>query len=139
MENGDGTARVAERRPRDPPKSPPPLPAFATQPAPAVIAPKETLSPSNLGGAKALSDERGADTETALQRGQLIHLLLEHLPTRPESDWPVLAANLLSTTNQACGGVDTAALLAEATALLTKPELRKIFIPEALAPSLINI
>ena len=133
LENGDWTALVSEMHPRDTAESPPPLPAFATQPAPAVIAPTETLSPSNLGGAKALSDERGADTETALQSGQLIHLLLEHLPTRPESDWPVLAANLLSTTNQACGGVDTAALLAEATALLTKPELRKIFIPEALA------
>jgi ATP-dependent helicase/nuclease subunit A len=98
-----------------------------------VTAPTETLSPSNLGGAKALSDERGLDTETALQRGQLIHLLLEHLPARPESDWPVLATHLLSPINQACGAVDKAALLSEATALLTKPDLRRIFTTEALA------
>tara|TARA_B100000497_G_scaffold24739_1_gene29099 strand:- start:3741 stop:7127 length:3387 start_codon:yes stop_codon:yes gene_type:complete len=133
VENGDWAALVSETPPPDAAGSPPPLPAFTAQPAPLVTAPTETLSPSNLGGAKALSDERGLDTETALQRGQLIHLLLEHLPARPESDWPVLATQLLSPINQACGAVDKAALLSEATVLLTKPDLRRIFTTEALA------
>ena len=133
LQNGNWAGLAVETALCDIVVSPPPLPAFAEQPAPSVTSLAETLSPSNLGGAKALSDESGTDTETALRRGHLIHLLLEHLPTRPQSEWPVLATQLLSKPKQDLSGLDTAALLAEATVLLTKPELNFVFTPEALA------
>ncbi|MDB6452781.1 double-strand break repair helicase AddA [Falsirhodobacter sp. 20TX0035] len=41
------------------------------------------LSPSNLGGAKALAGE-GMEEEAAKARGTQLHLLLEHLPTAPD-------------------------------------------------------
>ncbi|WP_333829546.1 double-strand break repair helicase AddA [Pararhodobacter sp.] len=41
------------------------------------------LSPSSLGGAKALPGDAGAEEGVALRRGEMIHLLLEHLPALP--------------------------------------------------------
>tara|TARA_R110002049_G_scaffold117332_1_gene270410 strand:- start:16319 stop:19699 length:3381 start_codon:yes stop_codon:yes gene_type:complete len=49
-------------------------PAPPSQPA------EKTLSPSDLGGAKALPGEAGADLESAKSYGTLVHLLLEQLP-----------------------------------------------------------
>ncbi|NUH66955.1 double-strand break repair helicase AddA [Sulfitobacter sp. S0837] len=48
--------------------------------APAPKSEIKTLSPSDLGGAKALAGEAGFDMETALSYGTLVHELLEHLP-----------------------------------------------------------
>ena len=50
-----------------------------------------TLSPSDLGGAKALPGEAGLDEEAALLRGSQIHALLEHLPNHPPEDWEAAA------------------------------------------------
>jgi len=47
--------------------------------APPPVAQK-VLSPSALGGAKALPGDAGADEAVAKRRGQMVHLLLEHLP-----------------------------------------------------------
>jgi ATP-dependent helicase/nuclease subunit A len=54
-------------------------PIFA-RPAPAPSGEAKTLSPSDLGGAKALAGEAGFDMDTALSYGTLVHELLEHLP-----------------------------------------------------------
>lgn len=72
----------------------PPLPAWATAQAATPARPQQTLSPSNLGGAKAIPGD-GLDEETAKARGTALHLLLEHLATVPATDRPALATTLI--------------------------------------------
>ena len=92
----------------------------------------KTLSPSDLGGAKALPGERGLDEEAAKRRGRQIHRLLEFLPTVPAADWPGTAARLLSNGSDAATGDELALLLAEADKVLTRPSLSSLFTPDAL-------
>jgi ATP-dependent helicase/nuclease subunit A len=75
----------------------PALPAWATIPAATVERPAQPLSPSNLGGAKALPGE-GLDDEAAKARGTALHLLLQHLPGTDPADHPALAAALIPDT-----------------------------------------
>ncbi|MGP9790416.1 double-strand break repair helicase AddA [Roseinatronobacter sp. NSM] len=89
------------------------------------------LSPSRLGGAKALPGDAGLDEEAALLRGQQLHLLLEHLPLWPEADWPLRAADLLAST-AAGAPADLPALLAETRRVLTAPALAPLFGPDSL-------
>jgi ATP-dependent helicase/nuclease subunit A len=53
------------------------LPDWASQRAPAPDAEMIPLSPSGLGGAKAMPGEAGLDTEAAMARGTALHRLLE--------------------------------------------------------------
>ncbi|WP_122074432.1 double-strand break repair helicase AddA [Pseudophaeobacter sp. EL27] len=105
----------------------PVLPEVFTQPAPAYVAPEPAIKPSDLGGAKALPGDQGLDEEEAKARGSRLHLLLEHLPPQPSADWPLLTERLLPEAT------DGAELLAEASAVLSNPQLSHIFAPEALA------
>lgn len=63
-------------------------------PPPPVPAQIETLSPSDLGGAKALAGDRGRDEDTAKAYGTLVHTYLEHLSAVPEESWPETIASL---------------------------------------------
>lgn len=72
----------------------PPLPSWATTPAVTPARPAQPLSPSNLGGPKALPGD-GLDEDTAKARGTALHLLLEHLPMVPHSERADLAATLI--------------------------------------------
>ena len=103
------------------------LPAWATTAAPDAPRAAATLSPSDLGGAKALSGDDGLSEEAALARGHLLHLLLENLPRAAPADWPALAAALLADLP------DSAALLAEASGVLLSPQLAHLFAPGTLA------
>ena len=103
------------------------LPQVFTQPAPAYVAPEPTLSPSDLGGAKALPGDQGLDEEAAKARGTNLHLLLEHLPAQPEDRWPDLARALLA------GCEDQGELLEEASAVLRNPDLAHVFAPGTLS------
>lgn len=89
----------------------PDLPAWATVPAATVGRPAQPLSPSALGGAKALPGE-GLDEETAKARGTALHLLLQHLPGTDPADHPALAAALIPDSAL------RAELLAEALAVI---------------------
>ncbi len=101
---------------------------------PALVAPPAmTLSPSDLGGAKALPGERGLDEEAAKRRGRQIHRLLEFLPQCAPDTWSDTAANLLSRGADAAGPEEVALLLVEAQKVLTKPALSHLFLPDALA------
>ncbi len=102
-------------------------PWFDSQPPPAPE-PVEPIRPSDLGGAKALPGAAGDEDEIALSRGTGVHLLLEHLPNRPEADWPALAERLLPALDAEA----RAPLLAEARAVLTDPALAALFAPPAL-------
>jgi ATP-dependent helicase/nuclease subunit A len=102
------------------PPEPAPLPDWTRRPAP--LAPRDLppLSPSGLGGAKALPGD-GLDEDSAKARGIALHLLLEHLPRAPRADWPELAAVLLPDAPL------RADVLAEASVLLDSPALAPLF------------
>ena len=79
------------------------------------------LTPSNLGGAKALAGDQGLDEAAAKARGTALHRLLEHLPQHPAADWPLLA------------GADDAEVFGEALSVLDDPGLAHLFGPDSLA------
>jgi len=83
---------------------------------------RRTLAPSDLEGAHSLAGTE-ADAD-AMERGTLIHQLLEILPMLPESQWPAKAAQLIPH--------DSAELLAEAARVIEAPELQQFFGPDAL-------
>ncbi len=113
----------------DPPRTDQNLPAYFRQMAPEAPVPAETLSPSELGGAKALPGDAGQDEEAAKLRGVRLHLLLEHLPTVARDQWPQLCARLLPDMPD----TDRNEVMAEAEAVLTASHLKPVFAADALA------
>jgi ATP-dependent helicase/nuclease subunit A len=87
----------------------------------------KVLSPSDLGGPKALPGEGAIDTEEAMRRGTLLHLLLERLPKVPREDWATHAEGLVGDPALA------PPLLAEAQRVLDDPSLAALFAPDTLA------
>ncbi|WP_114967000.1 double-strand break repair helicase AddA [Alkalilacustris brevis] len=109
------------------------IPPWASAQAPAPPEAGKPLSPSDLGGAKALPGEGALpDEEAAKRRGRQLHRLLEHLPPRPEADWPRLARDLLAADEDAATESEIAALLDEARNVLSAPALAHLFAPGAL-------
>ncbi|MBM7067232.1 double-strand break repair helicase AddA [Actibacterium sp. 188UL27-1] len=102
-------------------------PPWLTDTVPAPDRPVGPISPSNLGGAKALPREwdGGLTTEQAMVQGSQIHLLLEHLPGQDPANWPAMAAALLGEHGQPA--------LTRAQRVLTDPALTHIFAPDSLA------
>jgi ATP-dependent helicase/nuclease subunit A len=82
--------------------------------------PVKTLSPSDLGGAKALAGELGMDEDTALSYGSLVHWHLEHPTKTAHQDFGLSDA----LRDQA---------KAEAHAVLNAPDLAHIFTSDTLA------
>ncbi|MEO0990338.1 MAG: double-strand break repair helicase AddA [Pseudomonadota bacterium] len=95
--------------------------------------PRETiqpvLSPSDLGGAKALPGFSELSEEDAKARGSAIHLLLEHLPDVSQDLWKTHSETLLPDLPEA----DLEGLLEEAKAVMADPELRFLFADDVLA------
>jgi len=101
---------------------------FTTLPPPAPTR-KVVLSPSDMGGAKALAGEAGMDEETAKAYGSLVHMLLEHLAPLGTSQRDGAATQLLGNI-----APETAAsALAEALGVLDHPDLAHAFAPTTLA------
>jgi ATP-dependent helicase/nuclease subunit A len=97
-----------------------PLPAWANLRVPVPAAAVVPLSPSALGGAKAMPGEAGLDTDAAMARGTALHRLLE-LP--PDMDAAALTAF--------AAAISASAVLAEAQAVwAAHPDL---FAPGTLA------
>ncbi|NKX45286.1 double-strand break repair helicase AddA [Roseicyclus persicicus] len=112
----------------------PPLPGWALTPAPPSRREDKARTPSDLGGAKVIPGAtEGLDEQAALRRGRLVHLLLEHLPRVPAPGWPAAAPGILSLEPGAVAEAERAGLLAEATRVLTAPDLRFLFAADALA------
>ncbi len=109
------------------------VPDFYYHSAPASEAVERTLSPSDLGGAKALPGEAGLEEDAAKRRGRQVHLLLEHLANIPQTDWPLRASQILSQGADVASDVEVAELLNEARSVLTHPDLADLFTKEALA------
>ncbi|AXI44605.1 double-strand break repair helicase AddA [Sulfitobacter sp. SK012] len=92
--------------------------------------PRETtLSPSELGGAKALAGDDGSDEDTALSFGSLVHLLLERLPLLPSEMWNDAAQSLVRGADAEMAR----AALAEVIAVLRDSALSFVFETDALA------
>ncbi|TCK99796.1 DNA helicase/exodeoxyribonuclease V subunit A [Shimia isoporae] len=113
--------------------SKPDLPQFLATPAPEAVPTKTSLSPSSLGGAKALPGDVGLDEDAAMRRGSQIHLLLEHLPDHDQSKWPEIAAAVLQDDLSLETDAEMQELLAEASDVLTAPELAWLFASQTLA------
>ncbi|MHA6264262.1 double-strand break repair helicase AddA [Arenibacterium sp. CAU 1754] len=107
----------------------PDLPSVFLRPAALPVADLPTLSPSDLGGAKAMPGAAGEEEEVAKLRGTRIHLLLEHLPGVPEADWTNAANRILPDAAES----DLDDVLGEARKVLSQPDLAHLFGPDILA------
>ncbi|MFC5738901.1 double-strand break repair helicase AddA [Sinirhodobacter huangdaonensis] len=97
------------------------LPDWIRNRAPRSERPAAVLSPSDLGGAKALPGETDfATEEESKRRGRQLHLLLEHLPERPREDWPEIARDLLATGPDRTDATEAGALLSLVTPVLDR-------------------
>ena len=108
------------------------LPAYATTQAAPSKKDKQARNPSDLGGSKALPGV-GDDTATAMRRGSITHLLLEHLPRLPQAAWPAAAPGIASLHASDVSDKDLAPMLEEATSVLTAPDLSHLFTDASLA------
>lgn len=116
------------------------LPGWARQLAPAVPRPPAPLSPSGLGGTKALPGETvdGArETAAALAHGTRVHRALEVLPGQPAGARADILTRLFAAPATPPGSTRLAGLvaevLAEAAAVLDAPGLAHLFAPGTLA------
>jgi ATP-dependent helicase/nuclease subunit A len=92
------------------------------------------LSPSDLGGAKALAGPTsGRSEEDAMRYGSQLHILLEHLPNHPTSDWPEIARSLLGSGEFFATLAELDPILAEATRVLTAQYAWDVFGKSSLA------
>jgi ATP-dependent helicase/nuclease subunit A len=125
---------LAPHRARRTPPAPIPVPVLAPVPPPGDRA--VARAATDLGGVKIVSGEdesEGRDPESArasaLARGHLVHLALEHLPqATPEAVLPLIAA-----TEEAALAGDLAEIVTDARRLMAAPHLAPIFGPGALA------
>lgn len=104
-----------------------PLPGWAALPAPDPVRAPKVLSPSDLGGAKALPGEPPYPEAEARARGTALHLLLEQLPKLHPDTWDSFAASLIPDP------LHLADALAEARLVLAHPDLAPLFGPETFA------
>jgi ATP-dependent helicase/nuclease subunit A len=104
-----------------------PLPDWLSRPAPEAAHPAQVLSPSDLGGAKALPGEPLLLVADAKARGTALHLLLERLPATDPAHWPAQAEALIGDP------VLAAEILTEAQAVLNAPDLKPLFGSDTLA------
>jgi ATP-dependent helicase/nuclease subunit A len=94
--------------------------------------PPKPLSPSDLGGAKALPGEAGQDEDAAKRYGTLLHRLLEHLRGQPVAVRKDLAEGLIAP-GELPPGTTRDSILADAERVLSSPGLADLFGPGALA------
>ncbi|WP_414898967.1 double-strand break repair helicase AddA [Rhodovulum sp. YEN HP10] len=111
------------------------LPDWALREAPRPDRPPQPMSPSDLGGAKALPGDplAPAEAEDVRARGTWMHLLLEHLPGTDPADRPALARALLTAADPPAPEAAIPALADEAGALMARPDLAPVFAPGTLA------
>ena len=101
---------------------------FRTNP-PSVPERAIVLSPSDLGGPKALAGEEGMDEDAAKSYGSLVHMLLEHLAPLAPDQRADAAVQLLRAANPLVAPT----ALDEALGVLSAPALSHIFAASAMA------
>lgn len=125
LRHATGLWPAPEPAPLVAPKVTLPLP-WLHEPAPEAARDLPTLSPSDLGGPKALPGD-GDDTEVAKVRGTIVHRLLEQLPAADPADWLALARAISPE------GFDPQSLLAEAAGILSDPAFADVFRAQGLS------
>jgi ATP-dependent helicase/nuclease subunit A len=103
------------------------IPDWARAPAPEPRRPLDLVSPSDLGGAKALPGEAGLDADLAKTEGTALHLLLEHLPDVDPASREAIAAALVPDASL------RTSVLPQVLAILADDALAHIFGPHTLA------
>ncbi len=122
LESGNWVSNVAPAEPAQSADAAA-LQAWATTRAITPDRADSAITPSDLGGAKALPG-KGLDEEAAMRRGTLIHLLLEHLPRYPEETWPDAMLHILpKSTDPAL----LESVFSEASRVLTQSALSHVF------------
>lgn len=106
------------------------LPAFFGALAGAPVEGRKIISPSDLGGAKALPGEIGRDEDAAKAYGTLVHLYLEHLSATDETDWAMVIQSLAGRRGS---DADHTQAASEAQRILKTPEFRYLFDPAHLS------
>ncbi|MFM7332790.1 MAG: double-strand break repair helicase AddA [Tabrizicola sp.] len=101
------------------------LPGWVSLPAPDAPRAATVLSPSDLGGPKALPGEPAWPEAEARARGTALHLLLERLPGLDPAQWSAHAETLVAEAHRAD-------VLAEATRVLNHPDLTTLFSTDSL-------
>ncbi|MBU2959648.1 double-strand break repair helicase AddA [Citreicella sp. C3M06] len=101
------------------------LPDLFRLPAPAVAEAAKAVSPSDLGGAKALGGDAGEDRDEAMRRGTLLHLLLEHLAPLPPEARAEAAPHVIAIAEDPPAETET--LVAEALGVLAAPALARLW------------
>ncbi|MEP5731276.1 MAG: double-strand break repair helicase AddA [Sulfitobacter sp.] len=99
------------------------------QDVPTYSHPQDVLSPSDLGGAKALPNEEGKDSDAAMAYGTLVHTLLEKLPFLESSSFDAQAKELTQDVDPeiAQQAID------EAGKIVSSPALATLFSVETLS------
>ena len=123
-ESGDWAKGAIEGASAGPEKRPA-LPEWARKRAERPGGTQLALSPSRLGGAKAIAGEGGREGPAAMALGQQVHRLLECLPAMPEERWSGAAASLLRGMDD--GPLQVGEALEHAERVLRDPELAWLF------------
>jgi ATP-dependent helicase/nuclease subunit A len=108
------------------------LPEWAAQSAPAPQAVVTHVSPSNLGGAKAIGGSDGRDEDAAMLFGSQVHALLEHLPNIPAPQRAARAASILDGYGIAADHDALSAIMGHVEPVLGNADLSWIFEPDTL-------
>jgi ATP-dependent helicase/nuclease subunit A len=87
------------------------------------------LSPSDLGGVKALAGDIGEDRDAAMAYGTILHALLETLPLAAQSDHPAIIARITAGLSPQIAN----SAAREALSVLDTPALAPIFAPDSLS------
>ena len=106
------------------------LPDWFAQSAPEPPEGMRVISPSDLGGAKAIAGAEGRDEEAAKKYGRLVHSLLEHMAATPAPGWPAIMDSL---REPGTSDADLALAAEEARHVLENADLQYLFAPGTLA------
>ncbi|SPJ26994.1 double-strand break repair helicase AddA [Falsiruegeria mediterranea] len=128
LQHGDWSGLPLQEEPAAK-REPVTLPDLFRTRAPTPTPARATLSPSDLGGAKALAGDMGLDEEAAKERGSRIHTLLEHLPGIDSSAWRQVGAQMLPDLTSA----EFEDVFTEAQRVLGADHLAHVFAPDTLA------
>jgi ATP-dependent helicase/nuclease subunit A len=86
------------------------------------------ISPSELGGAKVMpGDPTGGDAEASIMKGNLIHLLLEHLPAVAPDRRRDHARSILELAEDIGTAGDVTDVIEDAIRILGSPDLERVF------------
>jgi len=99
-----------------------------SQPIPNVPERPTTISPSNMGGPRALGGEDGMSEEAAKAYGNLVHKLLETMPMMQSGGWDAL----LHSLSDGYDPLIAKSALDEAIGVMNSPDISHIFTPDAL-------